>query len=85
MNVVLNDYSSRSFCMNAIVSIGSILAHTLFLIFTNLLADISFQLSIYTDDATINTYLINKSDRLDKVKLGAGIKNALQSVVKWCK
>lgn len=80
MKIELNSQASRSFPINAGIPKGSILGHTLFLIFINVLPDvISFQLGLYVDDRNIYSCFNSMSDRTNEVKLG---ENDLQFVVK---
>lgn len=61
--------------MNAIVSKGSTLVPTFFLILINDFPDvISSEIGIYTDDTNTYYYLSSKSNRSDKLKLVAARK-----------
>lgn len=67
---------------------ASIPGSTLVLIFIIVLLDgISSQFGIYSDDTTIYTCLVRKSDQFVKVKSASGLKkkNELHSVVNWGK
>lgn len=76
--IVLNGYSSPSFCINSNVSAIALDQRCSYLS-----GVIRSQLSIYAENTTIYLCLNSKSDRFNKVKLAAELKSYLQSVANW--
>lgn len=75
MKLVLNELSTRSFCINASVFYGSILRLTLLLILINDLPNaIISQLGMYAGPISINSCLKIKSEQFIQFKLAAALK-----------
>lgn len=76
----MNGLTPRFFHTNTGVPQGSISGPKLFLIDIDLRDVISFKIGIYVDVTPINSCLINKSDRSDKINLATALENDLQLV-----
>lgn len=79
MKLVWNGHSSKAFCINDGFSLPLYAWTYVFLIFSNDLPGINYQLDISTDSTAIYCCLNNMSDRFDTVKLKDDLKYDLES------
>ena len=77
--MVLDGKSSQEFPVNAGVSQGSILGHTLFLLYIkNLPGNIISNIAIYADDTTLYSKCDQASDRWQQLELAFELEFNLQ-------
>ena len=81
--MVLDGKSSQEYPVNAGVAGGSILGPTLFLLYTNDLADVIFNIVIYADDATLYSKCDQASDLWQLLELASELESNLQHTVDW--
>ena len=82
--MVLDGKSSQEYPVNAVVSQGSILGPTLFLLYiNNLLDDIICDIAIYADDTTLYSKCDQASDLWQQLELASELESDLRDTVEW--
>ena len=84
LQVVLDGKSSQEYPVNAGAPQGSILGHTLFLLYINDLPDhVICNIAIYADDTTLYSKCGQASDLWQQLELASELESDLQDIVDW--